>query len=196
MSYLFQVENESVLPYPETLMVYPFSAIWKGTKSKEVAMKKFAYIEFMSSKLRSNPYSQLDKKTAHNVISKNLVKGLILQGADANFWEDPLVQEGIRFLENAQNELSISYSIYISFLNAVKELENYYNTLRSEDIKDPQKIQNSLTNVEQLMKTTQSLKTSVERELYEEVKVHGGAIISLFSKRESFILTKGKEVDV
>ena len=58
MAILFQVTNKTVQPTVETLAISPFSEIWSRdtTRDKEIALKEFAYIEFMSSQLKTNPF--------------------------------------------------------------------------------------------------------------------------------------------
>ena len=60
MAFLFQVTDRAVFPNPETLLISPFKDIWERDEStnKTVAIQEFAYIEFMTSMLKSNPYRQ------------------------------------------------------------------------------------------------------------------------------------------
>ena len=58
MAYLFQINGRAVFPNAETILISPFKDIWERdlSKNKENAIQEFAYIEFMTSMLKSNPY--------------------------------------------------------------------------------------------------------------------------------------------
>ena len=54
-----------MFPNPETLLITPFKDIWERDKtpSKAIAIQEFAYIEFMTSMLKSNPYREYPEET-------------------------------------------------------------------------------------------------------------------------------------
>ena len=58
MAYLFKIEGKAVFPNEETLLIEPFKSIWERdtSKNKEYALEDFAYIEFITSLLKTNPY--------------------------------------------------------------------------------------------------------------------------------------------
>ena len=62
MAVLFVVENKLVTPNTETLMVSPFKEIWERDNSdnKNLATKELTFVEFMSSKKKTNPYAGYD----------------------------------------------------------------------------------------------------------------------------------------
>jgi len=60
MAFLFTVTEKTVFPNAETLLISPFKDIWERDKTKQkiYALEELAYIEFMTSMKKSNPYRQ------------------------------------------------------------------------------------------------------------------------------------------
>ncbi len=76
MSFLFKIEGKKVYPNTETLLVSPFKEIWERDKSldKEKAIQEFAYIEFSTSMLKSNPYREYTEDRKDEILQKRYYK--------------------------------------------------------------------------------------------------------------------------
>ena len=71
MAFLFEIKNNAVIPKAEALMLPEIKKIWdKDTStSKKKALDTFAYIEFISSSLKSNPYSGYPLKKRKEILA-------------------------------------------------------------------------------------------------------------------------------
>ncbi len=75
MAHLFIINDKAVFPNPETLLISPFKDIWDRDRSpgKENAIQEFAYIEFMTSMLKSNPYREYPEAKKDEIIRKDII---------------------------------------------------------------------------------------------------------------------------
>lgn len=183
MALLFIIEDKIVKPYPETLLIPPFSTIWNRdkTKTKETAIKEFTYIEFMTSRLKSNPYKGYNPPERKRKIIEDCVR-------IPNWEPDKLVLEGIAKFEEFQNKASDNYSLLMDTLKAKQNLQEFF---RSVDLKErndkgipvykPKEITAAMYDVDRLATSLYNLEKKVEEELYDAVKVKGQKEISPFA---------------
>lgn len=175
MALLFIIEGKIVKPHPETLLVPPFKQIWERDKSegKEHALKDFTYIEFMSSRLKSNPYKGYtpDKRKL------KIIEDCIL---DDKWKEDDLVKEGIRKCEEFQKKASSNYSLLMDTLKAKENLQQFFRFVDLKERNDkgapvykPKEITTAMYDVDKLATSLANLEKKVEEELYDSVKVKG-----------------------
>lgn len=187
MSYLFHIDKSVVYPKVETLLVSPFKEIWERDTSskKEFALKEFAYIEFMTSYLKSNPYRQYPEERKEGKIIEDIFK--------EEYKVDPLVIEAMDKIEEFQKEASTTYSYYLSVKNAIDKMTEFFNTIDITEkspktglpIWKPADITRAINDTEKTLANLKALEKKVEEELYEELRTRGDKKISVFAKPES-----------
>lgn len=188
MAYLFKIEGKLVFPTEETLLTTPYKEIWERDKSKDkdIAMKEFSYIEFMTSQLQTNPYKGYSDDIRGEIIIKEVFAGIT--------WKpDDLVKEGIKRFEAFQKEASPTYTFYMSALKSKNTLEKFFTTVdlsktnfkTGNPIYKPKELTSALLDVDKITASLDSLKKKVEEELFDAVKTKGQKEISAFAKTES-----------
>lgn len=188
MAFLFIVQEKSVFPNPETLLISPFKEIWGRDKSKEkhFALEEFAYIEFMSSMKKSNPYRQYQEKE-----KKEKIKAAII--TQDNWKADELVLEGIDKIKSFQKEASTTYNYYMSAKRAAEKMTAFFNTVDIREVNPkslnpiykPRDITSAINDLEKNLSNLKALEKKVAEELYEETKNRGQKEISFFADPES-----------
>jgi hypothetical protein len=189
MALLFEVKDRHVVPTVEALLVPPFNEIWERDKSKDknVAIQEFAYIEFMASYKRTNPYREYPESKKEEIIRKDIIK--------TEGWEvDDLIKEGIRVLEEFQKDASISYSYYKSAKKAAESMQDFFDNVEigeknfktGNPIYKPKDITSALIDTERVLQNLSSLAKKVEEELFDEVRLKAGKKVSIFANPENF----------
>lgn len=188
MAFLFQINDRAVYPNAETLMIHPFSEIWERDSSpgKEIAIQEFAYMEFMISMLKSNPYREYQDERRELVIRQEIIKELD--------WEpDDLVQLGMQKLIEFQTEGSLTYRYWMANKTALeKQIEffeqvdiNERNPKTFAPIYKPKDIPDAVSNAEKVLTTINALKSKVDEELFESAKMRSQKVISPFADPNS-----------
>lgn len=187
MSLLFTIRNNAVYPNAETLMVRPFSEIWERDESpnKEIALKEFAYIEFSTSMLASNPFREYSEAVKEGIIKEEIFR-------DADWQPDSLIIEAKLKIEEFQTNGSISYTYWLSNKTAIDKMKKFFDTFdiserdeKGKPIWKPKDITNAIKDAEQVIKALDVLKSKVDEGIYESNKVRGNKEISPFAKRSS-----------
>lgn len=191
MAYLFKVENNTVYPNDEILLISPFKDIWDRdkNKNKDVAIKEFAYIEFMTSHLKTNPFKGYRIEQREAIIKEKVIK-------DVKWKPDDLVKEAMDMVEVFQKDASSNYKLYMASLKAKENLEDFLlkvdlqsyenKTDKGAMVLKPKDITTALLDVDKVTTSLTALQQKIEEELYEEVKIRAGKKISFFAKPESF----------
>ncbi len=188
MAFLFTVSEKTVFPNPETLLVQPFKEIWGRDKSKEKynALEEFAYIEFMSSMKKSNPYRQYSEKDKESKVRKAVIT--------RTDWEpDELIIQGIHKVKQFQKEASTTYNYYMAAKKAAEKMQDFFmevdinavNEKTLNPIYKPRDITSALNDTEKVLSNLKTLEKKVEEELYEETKNRSNKEISFFADPES-----------
>ena len=188
MSVLFTVENRIVRPNTETLLIPPFKDIWERdkTKGKTFALEDFAYMEFMTSYKKTNPYAGYDPN-----LRKERIKADII--TKAGWKEDKLIVEGMKKIEEFQMNASVTYTYYTATRKAAEQMKVFFNNLNIGDVNfktgnplyKPADITRAMKDSEEVMRTLDSLKDKVEQELFENTKTKGQKEISPFADPSS-----------
>lgn len=188
MSYLFNITGQSVVPDPSLMLVYPFNKIWERHKDKGEAMKEFAYIEFMASQQKSNPFAGYPAEARSSIIISNIM------GDNTGWTPDELVKDGIKFVEKVQTDGSPTYTYYMAArASAEKMKEFFYNvdlnerTDKGAVIYKPKDITSALIDTEKVIQNLDSLKKKVDEELYESIRTRSNKVISPFADPSSFV---------
>lgn len=188
MAFLFQVDNKVVFPNPETLLIYPFKDIWERDKSKgkETALREFAYIEFITSMKKSNPYRQYPESRKQDVVQKATI-------GDKNWKPDKLIVEGMKKIKKFQEEASTTYNYYISAKNAIETMTDFFNNVDLNErnfktgnpIYKPADITRAFNDLERNLANLKALEKKVEEELFEETRTRSDKQISPFANPSS-----------
>ena len=188
MAYLFEVQEKTVIPNTETLLLSPFKEIWERDKSKKKskAIMEFTYIEFMSSMKKSNPFRQYpeDKK------SDAIVDALF---TEKDWKPDKFVLEGIEKINTFQKKASSTYSYYMAAKRAAEKMQNFFNDFDITErnpktfnpIYKPSDITRALNDTEKTLANLKGLEKKVEEELFQNTKNKADRQISPLADPES-----------
>lgn len=188
MAFLFTVTEKTVFPNPETLLISPFKEIWNRDKGKEkyAALEEFAYIEFMSSMKKSNPYRQYPENQ-----KEGKVRQAVITRED---WEpDELIIQGIHKVMQFHKEASTTYNYYMAAKRAAEKMQEFFNEVditavnpkTFNPVYKPRDITSALNDTEKVLSNLKTLEKKVEEELYEETKNRSNKEISFFADPES-----------
>lgn len=184
MSFLFNVVNNVVVPNTETLLISPFKEIWERdeTEEKESAMRDFSFVEFMTSKKKSNPYSGYGEEERMNILKVKYYK-------DENYELDPLVEEGLSVIVEFQTNGSPTYTFYMSLLKAVEEMKNFFNTVDLDERDDKNKpiynismITRAIGDFDKVLQSLISAREKLNQEVYEITKSKGNKEINPYER--------------
>lgn len=188
MSFLFKIDNKVVYPNPETLMLHPFCDIWERDESpnKEVALQEFAYIEFMTSHLKSNPYREYTEDRKEATIRNEVIKEL-------NWQPDELVEKGMAKIVELQTEGSITYQYWLSNKIAIEKMIVFFTNFDIDErnpktfspIYKPRDITSAVADAEKTLVTLNSLKVKVDEEIFDSNKTRSEKVISPFANPNS-----------
>jgi len=188
MAFLFEVADKVVYPNAETLLVSPFKEIWERdkTKGKEKALEEFAYMEFMTSMKKTNPYRQYPEERKEEVIRKDIIK-------QENWEPDDLVKAGIAKVIEFQKNASTSYNYYMANKIALEKTIDFLRnkldyTLTNKSgtpIYKYTDISRGAKDAYAVLQSINSLAKKVEEELFEETRNKSGKEVSPFADPSS-----------
>jgi hypothetical protein len=188
MAYLFEITNKIAYPTPEVLLIEPFKSIWERdtTENKHKALEEFAYMEFMTSYKKSNPYRQYPPDMKEKVIMAEII-------TQENWTPDGLVKTGISKIMEFQDEASTTVAYYLAAKKGAEQMINFFNTLNisstnektGNPIYKPRDITSALNDTQRVLANLKGLEKKVEEELYEEVKTRANKVISPFADPSS-----------
>ena len=183
MAYLFTVQNNSVIPNPEVLMISPFSKIIERDKSnrKDVALKEFAYIEFMASRKKTNPFVGYDNDIKESKIIESVFQ--------KNYKPDDLVLEAIKFIEDLYTEYSPSYSFYLAAKSGAEKVKRFLFEVDIDElhpktgnrIHKPQDILKTLNETTKTLVTLADLEKKIQSEDISLTRTRGEQVISPYA---------------
>tara|TARA_R100001460_G_scaffold19735_1_gene40966 strand:- start:9832 stop:10386 length:555 start_codon:yes stop_codon:yes gene_type:complete len=182
---IFEVNGNVVRPTANILNVSPFKEIWKRDKSKtkNVAMQEFAFIEFMVSKKKSNPFKGYDEEIKEDKIKEKVIV--------EDEWEaDELVVTAIDMYKEWQFEASPTIRYYEANLAALSKTINYLTDgLDYEErnrsgmpVHKFNDVVRGIKEADQVLKSLTSLRRKVEEELYEASKTVGNKEINPYER--------------
>ncbi len=188
MSFLFEINGKAVFPKAETLLISPFKEIWARDLSseKESAIQEFAYIEFMTSMLKSNPYREYAEEKKDDIIRKDIITQL-----DWN--PDNFIKDGMDYIINLQKDGSITYSYWMSNKKAIEKMIHFFNNFDIDErnfksgmpVYKPKDITSAVTDAEKTLTTLNALKTKVDEEVYESSRSRADKKVSPFANPDS-----------
>lgn len=182
MAHLFEVENSIAKPVTETLLISPFKDIWERDESstKETALKELTFIEFMTSKKKSNPYAGYDEASRFEKLQQLLFN---------DGWEmDAHIEAALVKMKEFQTEASPTYQYYVSSVNAAAKMRNFFNNFDFNEINErsgnplykPSDITRALNDTSKVLENLNAMKERVEQELFEQTKTRGNKQINPF----------------
>lgn len=187
MSYLFEISDKRVFPHVETLLISPFKEIWERDKSKrkEVALQELAYIEFMTSAKKSNPFRGYDESKKDIAVREEVIK--------IEKWKpDALVLAAMKKIKKFQEEASPTYSYFITVKESLEDVKNFLKTVdlhernsRGVPVYKIKDITDAAVGIDKILQSFKSLEKKVEQDLFEETKIKSGKEISYFATPES-----------
>lgn len=172
MAYLFEIQDRIVYPNAETLLVEPFKSIWDRDKSpnKEIALKELAYIEFVSSVKKSNPYKGYEEAARIKKVKEDIIK-------DEDWVADDLIYKGLKRIKEFQTEGSLTYQYYMANKKAAENMIDFFNNVDINERNDkgypvwkPADLTRAIKDASSTLSTLKDLEQKVEEELFEEVK--------------------------
>lgn len=188
-SLIFQIEGKKVVPFPTTLLIPCFKAIWERDKSpgKEYAIEDFSYIEFMTSLLKTNPYKGYDHKQREQILKRDIItrKGWV---------EDEMIKAGKAQCIEFQKNASPSYQLWLATMKAKRKLETFFNTFDMTATNEksglpvwkPKDITSAMLDVDKVTASLSVLERKVEEEVYDAVKTKGMKQVSDFANPDYF----------
>lgn len=187
MSFLFNIEGRAVFPNAETLLISPFKEIWERDESpnKENAIEDFAYIEFMTSMLKSNPFREYTEDRKEEVIIENII-------TQENWKPDELVKAAMDKVIEFQEEGSITYQYWMAAKQAAEKTIKFFMTFsllerddKGKPIYKPREITTAIGDTEKVLQSLDSLKKKVDEEVFDKTRNRGNKEISPFAKPDS-----------
>jgi hypothetical protein len=188
MAFLFTINAKTVFPNAETLLINPFKEIWARDKdkNKHTALEEFAYIEFMSSMKKSNPYRQYTQKLKPEKIKADII-------TKENWEPDELVISAIHKVMEFHKEASTTYSYYLGAKKAAEKMTDFFNEVDINQVNPktlnpiykPRDITSAINDLEKNLTNIKALEKKVEEELYEETKNRSSKQVSPFADPES-----------
>lgn len=188
MAQLFEITDKVVYPHAETLLLEPFKSIWERdtTKGKEIAIKEFAFMEFMTSVRKTNPYKGYSDEKREELLLKDIIQ-------DPKWEKDSLILRGMAEIKRFQTEASATYAYYISVRKAVQEMQTFLDqidlserTKMGAPVYKPKELTSALIDTEKVLANLRSLETKVEEELFQETKNRANKTVSYFASIDSF----------
>jgi len=187
MSVLFKVEGKVVMPTTEALITEPFKTIWERDDSehKGVAMTEFAYIEFMESHLKSNPFAGYERNKRHVAILEN-------KNLPEDWQPDEFVCGGQAWMKAFMTDGSETFTYYLSVRNGAEKLKKFFDTFDMDErnpksfmpVWKPADITRSMKDTEEVLNKLDAIKKKVQKELFETTRRKGDKEISAFAKRQ------------
>lgn len=185
-AYLFEIQERTVFPNPETLLIEPFKSIWERdkTKTKEKALEELAYIEFMASMKKSNPYKGYPEDVKKEKIENEII-------TIKNWKPDKLVLQGIEKIKEFQTDASTSYIYYMSAKIGLEKMREFFlnfdmnerNIKSGTPLYKPKDITSAINDIEKNLQNLKALEKRVEEEIFEEERNKGNKEISPFAKK-------------
>lgn len=190
MAILFEIREKSVIPHAEVLMIEPFKTVWDrdNTEGKELAKKEFAYVEFLTSMLKTNPYREYSEDKKEDIIKKELFGSFMPE------WKpDELVMGCVGKVKEFQEEGSLTYTYWLSNKIAAEKLIDFFTDFDINErnpksfmpVYKPKEITTAINDAKQSMASLKALKDSVDEEVFEAVKNRANKVISPFANPNS-----------
>lgn len=171
MKNLIEIQNNSLQPNPEALMIEEFYTLWKRDKSKgkEKALKELAYI------YHTTDYQSI-YRNYHPDIQEVKIKLDIF--GDKEWKPDDYIKHAQAKYQQLQTTLSMELLRDVEL--GLGKLRDYFRNAEFDDDEDGRNAKNFIANVKAMgdvVKGIKSLKEEVEKELIDKMQLRGGSSI-------------------
>ena len=181
---IFEIDGSVVRPVKDILLIYPFNEIWNRdeSKHKSIAMNELAYIYYIVSPKKTNPYSGY----SNEVKSKKIIEGL---WKDSLWNPDELVTTGVNVYTKWLEEAAPSMRYYHAVKSGVEQTINFFQNIDFNERTDKglpvykiSEVIPALKSANEVLKSMTDLQERVEQEIYESSKTKSGKEINVFER--------------
>jgi hypothetical protein len=181
---IFEIDGSIVRPVKDILLIYPFKDIWERdtTKHKTIAINELAYIYYIVSPKKTNPYAGYP----NDVKATKVIEGL---WKEEQWLPDELVNTGIATYAKLLDEASPSMRYYNAVKAGVEQTINFFENIdfneRTEKGVPVYKISEvipALKSANEVLRSMSDLQERVEQEIYESSKTKAGKEINYFER--------------
>lgn len=183
---IFKIEAGVVKPTIEILLIDPFKTIWERCSpltNFARSMQEFAYIEFMCSPKKSNPYHGY----AEDVKEDKIIRGIF---KDEQYTPDALVKEAMDVYKEFFYEASPTLTFLEDARTGAEKLKSFFRTFDINATTDkgallykPADITRALSDTLGVIRTLAALEDKVHQEVFDTVKSKGDREINPFERR-------------
>lgn len=181
---MFLIEDGIVKPTPEILFIEVFKVLWEEDKSKkkEVALKQFAYIEFMLSPKKTNPFFGYSE----NIRESKIIESLKIEKEIIT----DKVENALVYYKNYLLEYSPSLRFYEAAVVGAEKIQDFFttydmnatNSRTGMPLHKPADITRALNDTAKVIQTLAGLKEQVQQELLENTRTIKNRNINPFEK--------------
>jgi hypothetical protein len=181
---IFEIDGSVVRPVKDVLLIYPFNEIWNRdeSKHKSIAINELAYIYYLVSPKKTNPYSGY----SNELKSKKIIEGIWKQ---TEWSPDDLVKEAIATYAKWLEEAAPSMRYYNAVKSGVEQTINFFQNIDFNERTDKglpvykiSEVIPALKSANEVLKSMTDLQERVEQEVYESSKTKSGKEINVFER--------------
>lgn len=185
---IFHVRDGVVTPTDEILLIYPFQDIWERdiTPKKDIAMREFAFIEFMVSPKETNPFYGYD-------LPSGIRKAKIIENKFKDYptwYPDNVVNVAMDIYREFYYNASPTLSFYDSAVKGANKLRDFFDTFSMREVNlktgnpmyKPREISTALLDADAVMAKLNASFERVQQELFDTSKTKGNKVINDFER--------------
>jgi hypothetical protein len=173
MNGLFDLKDNQVVIKPESLLIYPFSELWKRDKSKtkESATKDIKYVWFYCD--FDSPYFNYEDDERALLIKEQVLE-------DTKYKTDELVNKSIERYKELH--LTPSMRMLDAAYTAIFKMDKYFKDI-DFDNDDIDKVQKAIIAMPKMIQSINESKELCKKEQAATERVKGNAEINMFEDR-------------
>lgn len=185
---IFEIKNGIVSPTEEILSIFPFSDIWirDNHVKKDLALREFAYIEFMCSPKDTNPFFGYTQTRQNPERSRKIIENKFKEYPQ---WQpDELILMALDQYNEFYHNASPNLKFYESNRNVIDKLRYWYDNLDMSAVNErtgnplykPKEITSAVADADTVMSKLDAMKQRVYQEVFDVAKTKGNKAISKF----------------
>lgn len=181
---IFEISGSVIKPVKDILLLYPFKEIWDrdNSKNKGTAINEFAFIYYMVSPKKTNPFAGYPDEIRKDKIIEALWK--------KEKWEaDEYVFEGIKVYSDMLEEASPSMRYFNAVKKGMEQTIKFFENIDFNERTDKglpvykiSEVIPALKSANEVLKSMTDLQERVEQEIYESSKTKAGKEINIFER--------------
>jgi len=181
---IFEIDGSVVRPVKDILLINPFKDIWERdtSKHKTIAINELAYVYYLVSPKKSNPYAGYPNDIKESKIIEGIWKG-------EEWTPDELVKEAIGLYTKFLDEASPSMRYYNAVKSGVEQTINFFQNIDFNERTDKgmpvykiSEVIPALKSANEVLRSMSDLQERVEQEVYESSKTKAGKEINYFER--------------